>query len=314
MTGLFLWASCATVEQQNEKPNIIIILADDLGTGDVNCYNPGSKIATPALDKIAEEGVRFTDAHTNSSVCTPTRYGIITGRYCWRTRLKKGVLNGYGKHLIDPQRTTIASLLKQHGYYTAGVGKWHLGMDFARDTSGAVDYAGKIENSPNVNGFDYFYGISASLDFPPYAYIENDRFTQVPKQKQEKLGFPRYLRNGDKAENFDFETAWENLLNKAEGLIGDRPADKPMFLYFALPSPHKPVWPDARFVGKTELGAYGDFVHQTDYMVGRIAEKIKAEGIEENTLLMITSDNGSFMYRLDETAEADHVTDETVQG
>lgn len=309
-----LFSACNSNEQINEKPNIIIILADDLGTGDVNCYNSDSKIFTPALDKIAEEGVRFTDAHTGSAVCTPTRYGIITGQYCWRTRLKRGVLNGYGSHLINPDKATIASLLKKNGYYTSGVGKWHLGMDFAKDSAGNVNYAGRIENSPNVNGFDYYYGISASLDFPPYVYIENDHFTMVPTQKQEKQYFPRYLRDGDKAENFDFETAWENLLNQAEDVIDNRPGDKPLFMYFALPSPHKPVWPDSRFVGKTQLGAYGDFVHQTDYIVGRIAEKLKREGIDENTLLLITSDNGSFMHRLDENEKADHLSDETIQG
>jgi arylsulfatase A-like enzyme len=145
-------------------------------------------------------------------------------------------------------------------------------------------------------------------------YIENDGFTMLPTQKQEKVWFPRYLREGDKAENFDFETAWENLLNKAENVIENRPTNKPLFMYFALPSPHKPVWPDARFVGKTELGAYGDFVHQTDYIIGRVTKKLKEAGMEENTLLLITSDNGSFMYRLDETKETDHLSDETVQG
>ncbi len=307
-------SACTVAEKQPEKPNIIIILADDLGSGDVQCYNADSKIPTPEMDKIAAEGVRFTDAHTNSAVCTPTRYGIITGQYCWRTRVKKGVLNGFSEHLIEPTRTTIASLLKQNGYYTTGVGKWHLGMDFAKDTAGVVDYAGKIENNPTVNGFDYFYGISASLDFPPYVYIENDHFTQVPTQIQPFQDFPRFLRKGDKAENFDFETAWENLLNKAEILIDNRPADKPMFMYFALPAPHKPVWPDSRFVGTTELGAYGDFVHQTDYVVGRIAEKLKAAGMEENTLLMITSDNGSFMRRVEENVKADHLIDDNVEG
>ena len=309
-----VFSACSVAEPPTEKPNIIIILADDMGSGDMQCYNANSRIPTPEMDKIAAEGIRFTDAHTNSAVCTPTRYGIITGQYCWRTRLKKGVLNGFSEHLIDPQRTTIASLLKQNGYYTTGVGKWHLGMDFAKDTAGVVDYTRNIENSPNVNGFDYFYGISASLDFPPYVYIENDHVTQIPTQTQPYQDFPRYLREGDKAENFNFETAWENLLNKAENVIDNRPTDKPLFMYYALPAPHKPVWPDARFVGTTELGAYGDYVHQTDYVIGRISEKLKAAGIEENTLLIITSDNGSFMYRLNDNAPADHLTKSSVQG
>jgi arylsulfatase A-like enzyme len=300
--------------QQLSKPNIVLILADDLGTGDVNCYNERSKIKTPAMDEVAKNGVRFTDAHTNSAVSTPTRYGIITGRYCWRTRLKRGVLNAYNKHLINPERTTIASLLKESGYYTAGIGKWHLGMDFKFKEDKKVDFAGKIENSPNVNGFDYFYGITASLDFPPYVYIENDHFTQLPTQKQKKQQFPRYLRAGEKAENFHFETAWENLLEKAEDKIVERPKDKPMFVYFALPSPHKPVWPDSRFVGKTGMGEYGDFVHQTDYIVSRVVKKLKEEGIYENTLLIITSDNGSFMYRISDDKKSDHMTDKNVHG
>lgn len=163
-------------------------------------------------------------------------------------------------------------------------------------------------------GFDYFYGISASLDFPPYIYIENDRFTQVPLEIYPGQGFPRYLRKGERAADFDFETAWETLLNKAMDVIENRPADQPFFLYFALPSPHKPVWPDRRFAGQTPMGPYGDFVHQTDHIIQQILGKLASASIEKNTLLIVTSDNGSFMYRLDETVEADHIGDETVQG
>lgn len=311
---LTLLSACNEKEEQVKQPNIILILADDLGSGDVNCYNPSSRIPTPNMDLIAEQGVRFTDAHTGSAVCTPTRYGIMTGRYCWRTRLTRGVLNGYSDHLIDPARTTIASMLKARGYYTAGIGKWHLGMDYKKDSLGEVDFSAKIENSPNVNGFDYFYGIAASLDFPPYVYIENDHFTKIPTETQEKLMFPRYLRKGEKADDFHFETAWEHLMEKASGIIEKHPINKPFFLYFALPSPHKPVWPDSRFIGETELGPYGDFVYQTDQIVGVILQKLKKSGIEENTLLMVTSDNGSFMYRLDDANEADHLGDETIQG
>ena len=314
LAGLALLFGCNPSVSVPENPNIILILADDLGTGDVNCYNPASKIPTPGMDQIASRGVRFTDAHTGSAVCTPTRYGIITGRYCWRTRLKRGVLNGFGKHLIDPDRTTIASMLQDNGYHTACVGKWHLGMDFKMDAEDKVDYTGKIELSPNTYGFDYFYGIAASLDFPPYVYIENDHFTNTPVEMYPGQGFPRYLRQGEKAADFDFETAWENLLDKALAVIDNRPADQPFFLYFALPSPHKPVWPDRRFSGKTTLGPYGDFVHQTDHIIQRVLEKLATESLEQNTLLILTSDNGSFMHRLEDTVNADHLGDETVQG
>lgn len=310
---LFCLFGC-NLEDEVLTPNIILILADDLGTGDVNAYNPDSRIPTPNMDRIAQDGIRFTDAHSGSAVCTPTRYGIITGRYCWRTRLKKGVLNGYSDHLIDPEKTTIASLLQGQGYFTAGIGKWHLGMDFPKDSAGEIDYSGEIMNSPNVNGFDYFYGIPASLDFPPYVYIENDKFPVAPTKIQERLNFPRYLRKGPKASNFDFETAWEHLLTKAQKVIDDQHKEGPFFLYFALPSPHKPVWPDSRFKSSTELGPYGDFVHQTDYIIGKIIQTIEEKGIRENTLLMVTSDNGSFMYGFNDTIPEDHLLNEAVQG
>ena len=309
---LLVGAGCN--KEKSELPNIVLILADDLGTGDVGAYNPASGIPTPNMDRIAKEGIMFSDAHTGSAVCTPTRYGIITGRYCWRTRLKRGVLNGYGEHLIEAGRTTISSLLREKGYYTAGIGKWHLGMDFAKDSSGTVDYYGKINFSPITNGFDYFYGIAASLDFPPYVYIENDHFTMIPAEEQEKLGFPRYLRKGPKASDFDFETAWEHLTHKAKTVIGKQSGKNPLFLYFALPSPHKPVWPDSRFVGQTKLGPYGDFVHQTDHIIGEVVSALEKGGILDNTLLILTSDNGSFMYRINDTIPADHLIDERVQG
>ena len=309
-----LFTSCSDNVKEQTRPNVVLVLADDLGTGDVKCYNPKSRIPTPNLDKIANRGIRFTDVHTGSAVCTPTRYGIMTGRYCWRTRLKRGVLNGYSEHLLDPGRMTIASLLKEKGYFTAGIGKWHLGMDFKKDTTGNIDFTSKIANSPNVNGFDYFYGISASLDFPPYVYIENDHFTRNPTEIQKKQFFPRYVREGEKADNFHFETAWEHLLEKAVGIIDYQSSQNPFFLYFALPSPHKPVWPDQRFLGSTELGPYGDFVHQTDYMIGQILEKLQKNGIDENTLLIVTSDNGSFMHRYESNREADHLNDQTQQG
>ena len=178
-----------------KQPNIVFILADDMGYGDVRALNPESKVPTPNLDRIAKQGMIFSDAHSGSAVCTPTRYGVLTGRYCWRTRLKRGVLNGYSSHLVDPDRLTAADVCKQVGYHTACIGKWHLGMDLPRKPNGKqtdLDYAGRIENSPNVNGFDYFYGITASLDFPPYVFIENDRFTEPASETIQGVRFPGF--------------------------------------------------------------------------------------------------------------------------
>ena len=156
------------------RPNIVLILADDLGSGDLRCYNRESKIPTPNLDRLSGEGVRFTDMHSPSSVCTPTRYGLLTGRYCWRSRLKRGVLQGFSPNLIEPGRLTLASMLKAQGYYTAGVGKWHLGLGDRPTT----DFDQPLTPGPCDHGFDEYYGIPASLDMPPYLYFENRRVVE----------------------------------------------------------------------------------------------------------------------------------------
>src|SRR2546423_5932958 len=160
--------------QPARRPNIVIVLADDLGYGDPACYNKESRIPTPHMDQLARQGMRFTDAHTPAAVCTPTRYGILTGRYPWRSALKKGVLQGYDPLLIEPGRLTIASLLRALGYFTGIIGKWHLGLGKQK----TADFSNPLAPGPNSVGFDYFYGISASLDMPPYVYIENDKVTQ----------------------------------------------------------------------------------------------------------------------------------------
>ena len=193
-------------------PNIVLILADDMGFGDVQSLNPESKIPTPNLDRLATEGMTFLDGHSLSAVCTPTRYGLLTGRYCWRTRLKNGVLGGYSKPLIEKERPTIASMLKKKGYRTGAVGKWHLGMELPTTSDDAntnkwdgdpgIDFAGVITDSPIHHGFDYYFGVSASLDMAPYVYIRNDRFTKLPTIQQPAVGFPHFIRKGPRADDF----------------------------------------------------------------------------------------------------------------
>jgi len=164
----------------SDKPNIVLVLADDMGYGDVRPLNPESSIPTPNLNRLAEQGIAFTDAHTPSAVCTPTRYGLLTGRYCWRSRLKSGVLNGYGKPLIEANRPTVASFLKQQGYACGVVGKWHLGLNLTRTAAGdEIDLTRPVDDGPNRRGFDFSYIIPASLDFPPYVYIHNGRITAL---------------------------------------------------------------------------------------------------------------------------------------
>lgn len=306
---------CQAAKPVGDRPNVVVILADDLGFGDIRCNNPKSPIPTPHLDALAAGGMRFTDAHTPSAVCTPTRYGLITGRYCWRSRLKRGVLNGYSAHLIDPDRYTIADLMKDAGYHTACIGKWHLGMDLPRNADGkAIDFTGTVANSPNVNGFDYFYGITASLDFPPYVYIENDQFTTPVTERIAKKGFPAFWREGELADGFVHREALDHITDKAVGYIKEQAEkDEPFFLYVPLTSPHKPTLPAERFEGKSGIGPYGDFIIQTDDTFGRIDRALADAGVKGNTLVIMTSDNGSYMYRYNDDRE-DHTDNDTIQG
>ncbi len=295
-------------------PNIVFILADDMGYGDVHAINPKSTIPTPNLDRLASEGMTFTDAHTPSAVCTPTRYGLVTGRYCWRSRLKRGVLNGYSTPLIDRDRPTVATLLHNNGYYTGVVGKWHLGLGFAKDANGEFDFHQPVADSPNTRGFDFSYIIPASLDFPPYVFIRNGIITRFPSITQPAQKFPAFVRKGPRAPNLVFQDCLDDLLKQVEGYIEWRArTGEPFFLYFAMSAPHKPVLPHPRFRGKTDLGPYGDFIVQVDWTVGQVLKAIDAAGIRDNTLVIYTSDNGSYMYRLDDPNAPDHVSDPSIQ-
>jgi len=310
------------------SPNIVIILADDMGYGDIQAYNSASKITTPNLNSLVEEGMRFTDAHTNSSVCTPTRYGLLTGRYAWRTRLKKHVLSGYSDHLIDTNRETIASILKKKGYNTAVIGKWHLGLDYPWKSGNPpegvnglnycaedeIDYAKPVKNGPNSLGFDYSFLVPGSLDMSPYVYLENGLATALPDSISPNVAFPAYTRRGEIAPDFTHQTALDRLTEKAVDYINaEAKKENPFMLYFPLTGPHKPALPAERFAGKSGFGPYGDLVMQVDWTVGQVMQALRDNGIEENTLLIYTSDNGSYMFRI-EADKTDHVDDEKVQG
>ena len=297
------------------SPNIVFILCDDLGYGDVRCLNPEGKIATPHMDRLAAGGMIFTDAHSSSAVCTPTRYGVLTGRYNWRSKLQSSVLGGLSPRLIEPGRMTVASLLKSHGYHTACVGKWHLGMDWQKkegkevselsietpEQVGNVEYTQPIANGPNSVGFDYYFGISASLDMVPYAFIEDDRVTAAPTEEH---SYPMTLgrddgkatRKGPGAPGFTAAGVLPALAEKSVAYIGQRAADakagKPFFLYMPLNSPHTPIAPSPEWQGKSGLSPYADFVMQTDSVVGEVLSALEKQGLSENTLVFLTSDNG----------------------
>jgi len=295
------------------RPNIVLILADDLGYGDVRCNNPQGKIPTPEMDRLAAEGMRFTDAHSSSSVCTPTRYSLLTGRYCWRSRLASGVLGGLSPPLIEPGRLTLPELLRQQGYRTACLGKWHLGMGWARKPGAQpfgddiergpegwqVDYSGPIHGGPIAKGFEYYFGISGSLDMVPYTFIENDRVAAIPTVEK---AFPLMpgkaprTRPGPGAPEFEACDVLPTLTRKATEYIRGHAAEarqgKPFFLYLALASPHTPIAPSAAWQGKSGLNPYADFVMETDACVGQVLRALAAEHLAENTLVLLTSDNG----------------------
>ncbi|HEV3339957.1 MAG TPA: arylsulfatase [Pirellulales bacterium] len=301
-----LAAAVSAAAETDRLPNVVVILADDLGYGDVKCLNAKGKIATPRIDRLAAEGMIFSDAHSGSGVCTPTRYGLLTGRYAWRSKLKESVLWGYSRPLIELGRLTIAQLAKKHGYVTGCVGKWHLGLDiplkgggiaddrgqFLRGYAQAwdVDYAGKIERGPNALGFDYFFGVGPSLDMPPFVFIENDRFTAVPRREK------KIVRPGPAADDFEGVTVLPTLTEKALAFINAHAAEardgQPLFLYFPLTAPHDPIEPTDAWRGKSGLNVYADFVMQLDDTVGRVVDALKAGGIADNTLVIVTSDNG----------------------
>ena len=282
-----------------ERPNIVYILADDLGWGDLHCYNAQSAVPTPNADRLAKQGVRFTDMHSPSAVCTPTRYGILTGRYCWRSRLKEGVLWGYSPNLIEPGRMTVGSLLRSRGYETAGIGKWHLGLGNAEKT----DYSKPLHPGPLDHGFDSYFGIPASLDMEPYVYIENDHAVEQPTKHTPGSSEPRgvFWRKGPVAPGFQFDQVLPTLTSKAVDYIRG-PHRKPYFLYLALTAPHTPWLPLPKYRGRSGAGDYGDFVAMVDDMLGRVLDAI---GDKSNTLVIFTSDNGAD-WKVEDKAKFSH--------
>ena len=311
------------------KPNIIFIMADDMGYGDLSCYG-ATKIQTPHMDRVASEGIRFTDAHSSSAVCTPSRYSVLTGRYCWRTARKRGVGGGFSLPLIDPSRMTVAALLKGHDYATAAVGKWHVGLEWqvkdevstddnseedwklghrlgvgtlssgkTFDTEiwedlGVIDYNKPILGGPTTLGFDYFFGIAGSLDMPPYCFIENDRTVGIPSiekdpyNPQQKHG---YMTPGWKDEEVDAQFA-KKAVDFIEQHHEESP-EQPFFLYLTPSAPHRPCMPPEFMAGKSQAGPRGDMVMIVDWVVGQVLDTLDRLNLAENTLIIVTSDNGA---------------------
>lgn len=279
-------------------PNIVFIFADDMGYGDLKAYNANSQITTPNIDRLAAEGMRFTDAHAPAAVCVPSRYSLLTGQYPFLNNRK------YQEGFIEPGRTTLASVLKSGGYQTACVGKWHQGIVDEKNPPADTDLTG----GPLDHGFDYFYGMPASLDIQPYYYIENKRPVMLPTDSIEamegtapaegkrKIQGPFY-RAGKVAPDFKHPEVLDQFANKATNYIQDASAESaPFFLYLALPAPHTPWLPKDEFRGKSGAGTYGDFLMQVDAVVGQVMQSLADQGVDENTLVIFSSDNGPVWY------------------
>lgn len=290
---LAVFALAVTVDAKH--PNVVIVFADDMGYGDVGAFNPDSKIATPHLDRMARDGMRFTDAHAPGSVCFPSRYGLLTGRYPFR----KG-LHWKKKPCIDADRMTLASLLRDAGYDTAMIGKWHLGFDGGMP----YKYDQPFTGGPVDRGFNYFYGIHASTDIPPYFYIENRGVTAAPNRTlpaRNTEGWTRiqgeFWREGEVGPDFEMYDVLPNFTRRAVKFITTgRDKAKPFFLYVPLPAPHTPWVPVKKWRGQSRVPMFGDFVMQVDDTLGQIIKALKQEKVDRDTIVIFTSDNGPVWY------------------
>ena len=316
-------AASAETNRASSKPNIVVIYADDFGYGEVQCYNPDRcKIPTPNIDRLAAQGMRFTDAHSSSAVCSPSRYTLLTGRYHWRTPLQQGIVSPFGGPLIKPERMTIGGLAKQQGYHTACIGKWHLGwkwpidrtqwpqvhfskipVDEASPSEARLEvwrevFSKPITGGPTSLGFDEYFGTDAP-NWPPYCFIENDRTVGMPSEFLSKSQLQNHLADkpGPAIKDWKLEDILPALSQRATDYITRHAKDnQPFLLFLPLTSPHTPVAPKPEWKGKSGLGAYGDFVMQTDAVVGQVLDALEKSGAASNTLVVFTSDNGCAPY------------------
>lgn len=301
------------------RPNIVLILADDMGFGDLGCYG-ATKIPTPAMDRVAAEGIRATDCHSASAVCTPSRYALLTGRYAWRGPLKRHVLFGHSPAIIEAERPTIATILRDAGYATGAFGKWHLGLgwqftDHRRwsafdpgaplvpevDDGSNVDYRAGFRDGPTEHGFDRFFGIAGSLDMAPYCYLDQNHTVGTPAIPKRVL-HPAYGRQRPGLQTPDWrddevdirftEAACTWIRKRAD-------ADRPFFCYLPLSAPHRPCLPPAFARGRSQAGPRGDLVCVVDWAVGQVSTLLAELGIAQNTLLIVTSDNGAELADVD---------------
>ena len=323
---------CSSAVLAQSRPNVVIILADDMGYGDVSCNHPNGRIQTPAIDALAQHGVRFTDCHSAGALSGPSRYGLVTGRYFFRTEPRNDYW-GYLYPVIEKERLTIGSMMQNAGYTTACIGKWHLGLDWQlKDPTKPqiltpekfgvtnVDFAARVGAPPTERGFDYSFILPASLDMPPYGFVRNDRMVDsqmtlvadaYPEHTKKETEFAwdrRYTgnddiywergvwwRNGEMSRSFKFEDCLPTVVEEGIQFIDKegRKKNKPFFLYLPLTGPHTPWMASEETKGTTELGTYADFIKDIDNVVARVNQKLTELGIAENTIVIFASDNGA---------------------
>jgi arylsulfatase A len=333
---IFTLLSFLDVKKSTDLPNIVIIYADDMGYGDLNCQNPTSKIPTPNLDQLAAEGMRFSDAHSSSGICSPSRFSLLTGMYHWRRTHK--IVNSFGKPMFKDSDYTLPQMLQQKGYATACIGKWHLGWDWTfknppsrivkRKTKkdikvygvADIDWSVPIKGGPLDRGFDTYFG-DGTINFPPYAWVQNDRFLRVPTEdlNPRKMPFNTKegsweFRPGPMVKNWNPYDVLPTLTKKTVSWIEERKNENPFFLYLALPSPHAPIIPNDEFIGTSKAGGYGDFMVQTDWVIGQVLKALKEKGLEENTIVIFSSDNGPEKYAIDRAMTYDHFSSGKFRG
>ena len=285
-------------EADGGKPNIVLILADDMGIDSVSAFNDKLGLETPAIDRLAAEGMSFTDAHSTSGVCSPTRYSVLTGRYSWRSRLKRGIVSKWERPLIADKRRTLPELLREKGYDTAMIGKWHLGWHWPKKGGGTtqtldqIDFSSPVKGGPNDHGFDHYFGDDVP-NWPPYAWRENDRLLGEITTTV-KRGTMVGVSAGPAVADWDFRAVLAEYGKRCSAYIrGRADAEKPFFLYFPMPSPHTPIAPHEDFRGRTGISEYADFLVQTDAVVGQVLTALDRSGQTDRTLVIFCCDNGT---------------------
>ncbi len=326
LLGSYVAAMPCLAESTAKSPNIVVILADDFGVGDIQAHCPNNKIPTPHLDRLVREGRSFTDAHSSSAVCSPTRYGLLTGRYNWRTQLQEWVIAAYEPPLIAEDRTTLPGLLKQYGYHTACIGKWHLGWEWPGSQQSQMtekrngqaflewDFTKLIKGGPTDRGFDYYFGVDLP-NLPPFTFIENDRVFIQPAAKfqpdrNEGVVLPTHFAGTPAAPNWKMQDILPEITQRAVKYIQDRKQEKqkhPFFLYFSMTSPHEPIVPSPKFRGQSGIAPIADFVMETDWSVGQVVKAIDDAGLGDDTIIFFNADNGHSHYTgWEQLITADH--------